>query len=115
MRWTEAYDTFLCREILLIKPYQYKPGTKESDTAWTNVSHDLKSITLTWVSFSTTQTSVRDRYRLLMDKYKKKIRQQEASSGTNEEATEMDNLLENIKEESEVSLQSQVKNTIAEE
>ena len=103
MRWTDAHDILLCREILLIKPYQHKPGSKESGNAWTSVSDDLNCITDVCL-FSTTQKSVRDRYRLLLEKYKKKMRQQEASSGSNDEPTELDNLLENIKEEVDVSV-----------
>ena len=44
----------------------------------------------------------------------KKIKQQEASSGTNDETTELDNLLENIKE-SEVAHQGHAKNTLEKE
>ena len=115
MRWTETHDILLCREILLMKPYQFKPGTKESGTAWTSVSDDLNAINLSGSSFSTTQKSVRDRHKLLLDKFKKMVRQQEGSSGTNEEQTELDNLLENIKEEVEVAVQNHAKNTLVKE
>ena len=98
-----------------MKPYQFKPGTKESGTAWSSVLDDLNAINLSGSSFSTTQKSVRDIHKLLLDKFKKNVRQQEASSGTNEEQTELDKLLEYIKEEVEVHVQDHSKNTLEKE
>ena len=89
-----------------MKPYQYKPGTKESGNCWTSLSDDLNSIALENLLFSTTQKSVRDRFKNIMNKYKKKIRQQEASSGGVDENTELDNLIENIKGESDAAIQA---------
>ena len=54
----------------MIKPYQFKPGSKESDSAWSAVADDLNVIQE--VLFFTNQKSVRDRFRLLIDKHKKK-------------------------------------------
>ena len=92
-----------------MKPYQFKPGTKESGTAWSSVSDDLNDINLSGSSIST------DRHKLVLDKFKKNVRQQEGSSGTNEEQTELDNLLEYIKEEVEVHVQDHSKNTLEKE
>lgn len=100
MRWSEAHDVYLCREVLSVKTYQFKSGSKESGHSWKTVSEDLNSITE--VLFSTNQKSVRDRYRLLLDKHTKKMRQEESSSGTTVEESELDKLLQNIQEESEV-------------
>ena len=55
--------------------------------------------------FNTTQKSVRDRYRLLIDKHKKKMREKEGSSGTVDNETELESLLQNIKEEAETALE----------
>ena len=63
MRWSEDHDLLLCREVLFIKLYQYKPGTKESGNAWNLVSEDLNSTQD--LIFSTTQKYVHDRFRLL--------------------------------------------------
>ena len=103
MRWNEDHDLLLCREVLFIKPYQYKPGTKESGSSWNLVSEDLNSTQD--LIFSTTQKSVRDRFRLLVDKHKKKMRDEEASSGLQFEETELDNLLQNINDEMKVYLE----------
>jgi len=101
MKWTDAHDVVLCRELLLMKPYRFKPGTKDSGSAWTAVASDLNSITE--VNFNVNQKGVRDRSKLLIDKFKRRMREEENSSGTVQEPTEIDNLLEEIKSESEVA------------
>ena len=78
MRWSYDHDILLCREIIFIKPYRYKAGTKESGNSWSLASQDLNL--LLEIVFNTTQKPVRDRYRLLIDKNKKKMREQEGSS-----------------------------------
>ena len=95
MKWTEKHDILLGRELLLMKPYKYKPGTKESGAAWTSVAEDLNKVTE--VSFNVSQKAVRDRTKLLIDKFKRKMREEEASSGTVQEQTELDILLEEVK------------------
>ena len=44
MLWTYEHDSYLGREILLMKPYQYKPGYKQIGNAWTSVAEDLNKI-----------------------------------------------------------------------
>ena len=105
MKWNDEKDALLCREILFIKPYQFKSGSKESGNAWSLIATNLNAAKEN--EFLVTQKSVRDRYKLLLTKHKRKMREQEGASGSNEEETELDNLLENIKEESEVCLESQ--------
>jgi len=104
MRWSEEHDLILCREIIMIQPYKFKPGSKESGHAWSTISTDLNKVSE--VKFCTTQKSVRDRYKLLLEKHNKKMRAQLGASGSNDEATELDNLLENIKGESDVCIQN---------
>ena len=53
------------------------------------------------VKFTTSQKSVRDRYKLLLEKHNKKMRMQIGESGSVAVETELDNLLSNIKEEAE--------------
>ena len=79
MKWTEKHDIYFCREMLLLRPYQFKPGSKESGNAWSSIASDLGE--LQEVSFTVTQKSVRDRYRLLLEKHKRKMRTQEGESG----------------------------------
>ena len=69
MRWTYEHDIYLGREILLIKPYQYKSGFKESGNAWSSIAEDLNKIA--GVHFDVNQKGVRDRCRNLLEKQKK--------------------------------------------
>ena len=69
MRWTYEHDIYLGREILLIKPCQYKSGFKESGNAWSSIAEDLNKIA--GVHFDVNQKGVRDRCRNLLEKQKK--------------------------------------------
>ena len=104
MTWTMENDLILCREILLIKPYAYKSGTKESGAAWTMIANDLNSVRE--VKFQVTQKSVRDRCKLLIDKFKRQMREEEGASGIVVEPKEIDTLLREIKEESDVAAEN---------
>ena len=103
MRWTETHDIMFCREILMSKPYQYRPNSKESGGAWTALAEELNA--MKEVKIKVSQKSVRDRYRLLLTKYKQKMRNEENASGIDCEETEIDNLLQNIKEESDEAIE----------
>ena len=103
------HDLYLCREILFIKPYQFKPGSTYSGNSWTSIANDLCAVEE--ISFTVNQKSVRDRYRLLLDKHKKKMTVQESESGSKTDETELDQLLQNILEETEEALSSYDKET----
>lgn len=98
MKWSEKYDIFLCREILFMKPYQFKAGSPRSGNACKNIACDLCEVKE--ITFNVNQEFVRDRYRLLLEKHKKKMKAQEGSSGSNTDETELDQLLQIIVEES---------------
>ena len=70
MKWSEMHDWYLCREVLFIKPYQFKLGSACSENAWTSIANNLCAVEE--ISFTVNQKSVRDRYRLLIDKPKRK-------------------------------------------
>lgn len=109
MKWSEMHDLYLCREVLFIKPYQFKPGSACSGNAWTSIANDLCAVEE--LCFTVNQKSVRDRYRLLIDKHKKKMRAQESESGSTTDETELDQLLQNILEETEEALSTYDKET----
>ena len=103
------HDLYLCREVLFIKPYQFKPGSACSGNAWTSIANDLCAVEE--LCFTVNQKSVRDRYRLLIDRHKKKMRAQESESGSTTDETELDQLLQNILEETEEALSTYDKET----
>ena len=85
---------------MVVKPYQYKPGSKDIGAAWSTVEEDLNNIKEH--NFVVTQKSVRERFKLVMEKSSRKMSQEIASSGTNIEETELDQLCEEIKGEMDV-------------
>ena len=42
MKWDNRHDVLLGRELLFMKQYNFKPGTRDSGSAWTAVAEDLK-------------------------------------------------------------------------
>ena len=63
MKWSEMHDLYLCHKILSIKSYQFKLGSTYSGNAWNSIANDLCDVEE--ISFTVSQKSVRDRYRLL--------------------------------------------------
>lgn len=96
MKWTVNHDIYLTREILLIKPHQLKPGSKERGNAWSSIASDLNSIQE--IHFTVSQKSVRDRYRLLVEKFKGKSLVQGRATES-KDAKELEKLLANILDE----------------
>ena len=92
-----------------MKPYQYKSGSPQSGNAWTDIASDLCAVKE--ITFNVNQKSVRDRYRLLIEKHKKKMRAQEGVSGSSAVETELDQLLQNIMEESQEASENYDKQT----
>ena len=85
---------------MFMKLCQYKSGSSQSGNAWTNIASDLcavKEITFNVISHK----SVRDRYRLLIQKHKKKMRAQKGASSSSAVETKLGQLLQNTMEEYE--------------
>ena len=87
--WTSDHDILLCREVLLVEPFNHKPSTRERSQAWDTIADDLNSITD--VKFSVNKRSVRDRFNLIVDKFKKQERdlERERASGIDFEENEI--------------------------
>ena len=79
MKWTEEHDELLVREILTVEPFMYKPSTRESGKAWTQIAEILNAIPSP--NFRVTQRSVRDHYGVLEKQFTQKIAAEEKSSG----------------------------------
>ena len=96
--WSDESDVVLCREILVLRPYQYQKGSKESGNAW-NLITDIMNEKVEELSVTT--KSVRDHFNLLLTKRKNKKRENERASGINIEEKEIDTLLDEILEDIE--------------
>ena len=55
------------KEILLYEPWTYKHGSTERGKTWENICDSLNS--LPDLYFKVTQRSIRDRFKLLTDKF----------------------------------------------
>ena len=96
--WSDESDVILCREILVLRPYQYQKGSKESGNAW-NLITDIMNERVKELSVTT--KSVRDHFNLLLTKRKNKKRENERASGIHIEEKEIDTLLDEILEDIE--------------
>ena len=95
MEWKEEHDVLLCREILVSQPYQFRERTVERGKIWEEISNRLNNCQT--AKFRVTKRSVRDRFKLIKEKFKRKIREEESSSGIDvEPASELDQALEEI-------------------
>ena len=94
MEWTEAHDVFLCREMLVVNPFQYKRKTTQRAKMWETVADHLERIDAP--TFKVTVRSVRDRYTLISKKYKKRMQTEKRASGIVPEVSELDVLLEEL-------------------
>lgn len=94
MRWTEEHDIVLCREVLVAQPYQYRAKSAERGSAWTSIANELNAVQE--IRFCVTQKAVRDRMKLLVERHKKKTREEESASGISPEESEIDEALDTI-------------------
>ena len=79
MTWTSEKDEALCKEILLLEPFRFRPRTKESGTAWSQVAEDLRQIKS--LNMTVDQRAVRDRYKILKSHFLQRMREEEKGSG----------------------------------
>ena len=94
MEWSEKHDVVLCREVLVMEPYQHPYRSKERGDVWNQIALNLNG--LDHPKFKVNKRSVRDRLSLLITKHKAKMRQEENASGINCEETELDQAIEEI-------------------
>ena len=81
----------MLREILHIQPWSKRHGSVERGQL-----RDETAVVLNFLedmNFEVTTRSIRDRYTLLVEKYKKKWREEENVSGINPKHTEIDDVL----------------------
>ena len=94
MEWSEKHDVVLCREVLVMEPYQHPYRSKERGDVWNQIALNLNG--LDHPKFKVNKRSVRDTLTLLITKHKAKMRQEENASGIDCEETELDQAIEEI-------------------
>ena len=97
MRWTSGHDVMFLREVLVHEPWKQKYGSQERGKAGEKIAESLNGLNnVCELYFKVTQRSVRDRYKLLVDNFKKREREEAAASGISPEETESDIALADI-------------------
>ena len=95
MEWKEEHDVLLCRVILVCLPYKFKERTIERGKIWEEISNRLNNCQT--AKFRVNKRSVRERFKLIKEKFKGKTRDEENSSGIEvEPASELKQELEEI-------------------
>ena len=113
MRWTSGHDVMFLREVLVHEPWKQKYGSQERGKVWEKIAESLNGLnTVCELYFKVTQRSVRDRYKLLVDNFKKREREEDAASGISPEETESDialaDIIERFEEVDEMHFLSQM-------
>ena len=94
MEWSDKHDVVLCREVLVIGPYEHPYRSEERGDVLNQIAINLNGLDQT--KFKVNKRSLRDRLTLLFTKHKVKMRQEESACGITCEETELDQALEEI-------------------
>ena len=95
MEWKEEHYLLHCREILVCQLYKFKQRTVKRGKIWEEISNHLNTCETT--KFGVNKHSVREQFKLIKEKFKRKIREEENSSGIDVEPTsELEESLEEI-------------------
>ena len=106
MEWTEDHDHSLCQEILALEPFKAKKGSIARGQIWDEIASNLNSLEIP--RFKVTKRSVRERYTLLVEKLKKKLKEEEKASGIETDMNDVEKALEEILEK-----EADAENTLA--
>ena len=106
MEWTEQHDNCVCQEILVIEPFKAKKGSIERGQIWDKIENNLNN--LAHPQFRVTKRSVRERYTLLSNKFRAKMRDEEKTSGIDTDLSDVEKALEEMAE-TEAGLKKQRK------
>lgn len=91
----EEHDVLLCREILVSQPFKFKERTVERGKIWDEIANRLNNYQT--LKFRVNKRSVRERFKLMKEKFKRKIQDEEKASGIDvEPASELEQALEDI-------------------
>ena len=107
MEWTEEHDNCLCQEILVLEPFKYKKGSISRGQIWEKIADNLNSLKIP--RFKVSKRAVRERYTVLSEKFKSKMKDEEKASGIECDLSEVEKALEEIAEK-EVAAEDTVKN-----
>ena len=96
MEWSDKHDLVLCREVLVMEPYQHPYRSKERGDVWNQITVNLSG--LDHPKFKVNRRSIRDRLIMtfLITMHKAKIRHKKSATGITCEEIELNQALEEI-------------------
>lgn len=101
MEWTNKHDTLFSIEVRASDLYETRKGIPERGKLWDEFAARLNS--LSHLKFNVIKRSLRDRFNLLMSKFKAKKKEEESATGISPEMQEVDIVLEELCEKEEAS------------
>ena len=109
--WKKFHDECLVTELLVVEPYNHRPGSKERGVTWKQIAENLNSLPEQDVRVPA--RSVRDRFLKLLDNFKKTEAAEKRASGV--QGAEYDNLYRGMQDISERMEEAQLSWTEAKE
>ena len=91
--WKIEHEKMLLTEVITTEPYQFKAGTKERGSAWTEIAERLA-----FCGLKVTQRKVREKFDKLTKDFLKKESEEKKQSGVDVEYGELDQSLHDLKE-----------------
>ena len=96
MEWSTKHDILLLKEILVSELHKFRKSSNERGRIWTLIASNLNEIDE--VKFRVKQRGVRERFEAIQERYLQKTKSEVNASGISSEATEVDELMEEITE-----------------
>ena len=109
MEWKEQHDNCLCQEILVLEPFKYKNESISRGQIWEKNCIQSERAGLKIPRFKVSKRAVRERYTLLSEKFKVKMKDEEKASGIECDLSEVEKALEEIAEK-EVAAEDTMEN-----
>eukprot|EP00794_Sanderia_malayensis_P011539 gene11539-12731_t len=100
MVWTLEHDKMLVREMFVFEPWQFKHGTVERGNCWEAIAENLNKLEYPKFKF-VDDRAIRDHYKSLEKRNKKRKNMPEKASGITPEPTEVETVMEDIIDRSE--------------
>ena len=95
MKWGKEHDKDLLKEILMEKPFDQPKGSRMIGIVWQRIVDNLNDKDFPKFVLKNIR-AVRERYGVLVEKYKRKLRDEVNVSGINPEPDEVDKMMEEI-------------------
>ena len=101
MSWTMDRDIIFCRQIMVSGLFDTKKSSVERGKVWEAVADKLCDIKET--TFKVDQRAVRDHYKKLITRFKRKQKEEDLASGISPKDNELDSMLEEMLEREEAA------------